>query len=85
MRDRKITVSDVVIVEVSRLPVEGAIWYDKKIMLHDAMDIFRDKGQELIKKGKGIQSSSLGESWGELARIVENYITCDGRRDVVRQ
>jgi len=26
----------------------------------------------------------LGEPWVELARIVQSYITCDGRKDVVR-
>ena len=26
----------------------------------------------------------LGEPWTELARIVQSYITCDGRKDVVR-
>lgn len=78
VRGRKITVSDVMKAEVSGLPAEGAVWFDKQVMMHDAMDIFRDKGQELINKGKGIQPSSLGEPWGELERIFQNYITCNG-------
>jgi len=84
VRGIQITVTDVVIVEVSGLPAEGPVWADKRLKLHDAMENFRDEGQELIKKGKGIQSSSLGDPWGELARIFQNYITCDGCRDVVR-
>lgn len=48
------------------------------------MEVFRDKEQELIKKGKGIRPSYLGEPWGELAQIVQKYITYNGNRDVVR-
>ena len=48
------------------------------------MEAFSDEGQELIKKGKGIQPSSLGKLWGELARIVQNYITYGGCKDLVR-
>ena len=84
MRGREITVSDVVIVEVSGLLVEGSVWVHKRLKLHGSMENFRDKVQELIKKGKGIRPYSLREPWGELARIVQNYITCDGYRDVVR-
>ena len=28
--------------------------------------------------------ANLGEPWAELARIMQSYITCDGRKDVVR-
>lgn len=84
VRGRKITVLDVVIAEVSGLLAEGLVWANKLLKFHDAIETFKDEGQELIKKGKGIQPSSLGEPWGELARIVQNYITCDGHKDVVR-
>ena len=26
----------------------------------------------------------MGEAWAELVRIIQSYITCDGRKDVVR-
>jgi len=84
VRGRRIIVSDAVIAEVSGMLAKGEVWSKKNIMLHDAVEIFRDAGQELTKKGKGIQPSSLGEPWGELARFVHRYITCDGRQDVVR-
>ena len=64
VRGRQITVSDTEIVEAFGLPVEGPVWVDKGLKLCNAMEIFRGKGQELIKKGKGIQPSSLGEPWG---------------------
>lgn len=84
VRGRQITVSDAMIAKVSRLPAEGPVWAGKQLKLQDAIKDFRDEGHELIKKGKGIRPSSLGEPWGELARIVQNYNTCDGRKDVVR-
>lgn len=70
---------------MSGLSAEGPVWAGKRLRLHDTMEVFRDEGHELIKKGKGIRPSYLGEPWGELARIVHNYITCDGHRDMVRQ
>jgi len=75
---------DIVIVEVFGLPAVGPIWTHKKLRLQDAMATFRDEGQNLIVKGKGVQPSSLGEPWKKLARVAQSYITCDGRKDVVR-
>lgn len=84
VKGRRIIVLDVVIAEVSVLPGEGAVWPKNHIMLQDVVEIFRDVGEELTRKGKSIQLSSLGEPWHELASVVQKYITCDGRRDVVR-
>lgn len=47
------------------------------------MEIFQDEGQSLTVKGKGVMSAMLGEPWTELAKIVQSYITCEGRKDVV--
>lgn len=76
--------TDTIISEVFGLPAVEPIWTHKKLKLQDAMATFRDEGQILIFKGKGLQPSSLGEPWMELARVVQSYITCDGRKDVVR-
>ena len=38
----------------------------------------------MVIKGKGFQPASLGEPWTELAKVVQAYITCNGRKDVVR-
>lgn len=65
-----ITAIDTVIIDVSRLSAVGTIWTHKKVRLQDAMATFRDEGQNLIVKGKGVQPSSLGEPWMELARVV---------------
>ena len=70
VRGRQITVSNAVIVEISGLPTKGPVWVTNILKLHDAIETFMDEGQELIKKRKGVQTSSLGEPWGELARIL---------------
>ena len=84
VKGRRITVIDTVIAEVSGLPEEGNIWSQKHILLQDAVETFKDEGEQVMQKGKGIQPSSLAETWKELASIIQRYITCDGRRDVVR-
>lgn len=84
VRGRQITVTYAVIAEVSGLPVVGPVWTQKKVRLQDTITIFQDEGQSLTVKGKGVLPTTLGEPWVELARIVQSYITCDGRKDVVR-
>ena len=54
IRRRQITVSDVVIAEVSGLPAKGPVWANKRLKLKDAIVVFKDKGQDLIIKGKGV-------------------------------
>ena len=84
VRGRRIAVTDDVIAEVSGLPTIGPVWTLRKERLQKIMDIFQDEGQSLTVKGKGVLPATLGEPWTELARIVQSYITCEGRKDVVR-
>lgn len=73
VRGRQITVSDALIAEVSGLLAKGPVWARKRLKMHDAIEAFKDEGQEIIKKGKGVWSSSLGERWGnwhESSRII---------------
>ena len=81
---RRIIVTDAVINEVSGLLAEGTIWSQKHVLLQDAVENFKDEGEQVVRKGKGIQPSSLAEPWRELASIIQRYITYDGCRDVVR-
>jgi hypothetical protein len=48
------------------------------------VESFIDPGEELDKKGKGLNPNALSEPWRELAGVIQRYITCDGRYDVVR-
>ena len=83
-RGRQIAVTDAIISEFLGLPTVGLVWTLKKMRLQDAITIFRDEGQNLTVKGKEVLPATLGEPWEELARIIQSYITCDGRKDMVR-
>lgn len=52
VRGRQITVSDAVIAKVFRFPTEAPVWMNKQLNLQDAIETFKDEGQELIIKGK---------------------------------
>jgi hypothetical protein len=56
----------------------------KYTMLKEVVESFVELGEELDKKGKGLNPSALSEPWRELAGVIQRYITCDGRYDVVR-
>ena len=81
---KRIEVTEDIIAETSGLPAVGPRWELKKERLQKAMEIFQSEGQSLTVKGKGVLSTTLGEPWTELAKIVQSYITCKGRKDVVR-
>jgi hypothetical protein len=53
-------------------------------MLKEVVEYFVEPGEELDKKGKGLNPSALSEPWRELEGVIQRYITCDGRYDVVR-
>jgi hypothetical protein len=73
-----------IIAEVTGLPNTGIQWTGKYTTLKEAVESFVDPGEELDKKGKGLNPSALSEPWKELAGVIQRYITCDGRYDVIR-
>ena len=80
---KQITVMEEIIAEVTGLPASGPVWKTKKERLQRIIEIFQDEGQNLTVKGKGVLPAMLGEPWIELAKVVQSYITCEGRKDVV--
>lgn len=70
VKGRNITVSKVVIAEVSGLPAEGTIWMDKNVLLQDVFTVFQDPEEKLVRKGKGIHPTTLQQPWQELAAIM---------------
>lgn len=73
-----------VLAKVTGLPSEGDKWFELHTPLQSETSVFRNHGEELVRKGKGHNPTSLMEPWKELAGAVQRYITCDGRYDVVR-
>jgi hypothetical protein len=84
IRDIQIPVTEEIIVEVTGLPNEGTQWTGKYTTLKEVVESFAEPGEELDKKGKGLNPTALSEPWRELAGVIQRYITCDGRYDVVR-
>ena len=81
---RRIAVTDDIIEELSRLLATRPVWTIKKEIPRKVMKIFQDEGQILMIKEKGVLPAMLGEPWEELAITVQSYITCEGRKDILR-
>jgi hypothetical protein len=60
-----------IIVEVIGLPNTGIQWKGKYMKLREVVESFTEPGEELDKKGKGLNPSTLSEPWKELAGIVQ--------------
>ena len=84
VRGKRIAVNDDIIAEVLGLPATGPVWTLKKERLQKVIEIFQDEVQSLEIRGKGVLPVALGESWAKLANTIQIYITCEGRKDVVR-
>jgi hypothetical protein len=54
-------------------------------MLKEAVECFVEPREELNKNGKGLNPTALSEPWREMEGVIQRYITCDGREDVVWQ
>jgi hypothetical protein len=80
----QISVTPEILAEVTGLPNMGIQWTGRYTTLKEAVETFTDPGEELDKKGKGLNPSTLREPWKELAGVIQWYITCDGRYDVIR-
>ena len=83
IRGRHIVVTDDIIAEVSGLLTTRTVWTLKKERLRNVVKFFQDEGQNLTIRGKAVLLVALGEPSTELARIIQSYITCEGRKDVV--
>jgi hypothetical protein len=78
VRDIRIPVTPEIIAEVTGLPNSGIQWTGRYTTLKEAVESFIDPGEELDKKGKGLNPNTLSEPWKELAGVIQRYITCDG-------
>ena len=84
IRDIQIPVTEEIIVEVTSLPNEGTQWNGKFTTLKEVVECFIETEEELDKKGKGLNPTALNEPWREMVGLIQRYITCDGRYNVVR-
>ena len=61
VRDIRIPVTQEIIAEVIEIPNIGIQWIERYTMLKEAVESFVDPGEELEKKGKGLNPSTLSE------------------------
>jgi len=85
VRGKHIEVTNDIIAEVSGLTAAGPVWTLKKERLQKIIETFQEEGQSLTIRGKGVLLAALGEPWAEVAKTIQSYITCEGRKDVVRR
>ena len=78
VRGIQISVTPEILVEDTCLPNTDIQWTGRYTTLKEAVETFTDPGEELDKKGKGLNPSTLREPWKELVGIIQRYITCDG-------
>ena len=78
VRGIQIAVTSKILAEVIGLPNMGIQWIGRYTALKEAVETFTDLGEELDKKGKGLNPSTFKEPWKELTRIIQWYITYDG-------
>jgi hypothetical protein len=67
----QILVASEIIAEVKGLPNTGVQWIGKYTKLREAVEYFREPTEELDKKGKELNPSTLSESWKELVGIFQ--------------
>jgi len=63
VRDIRIPVTLKIIAELTGLPKSGIQWTRRYTTLKEVVESFIDPGEELDKKGKGINPSTLSEPW----------------------
>jgi hypothetical protein len=81
----RISVTEEDIAAVSGLPTAGARIFSRKHIIRGAQQNFFLPEEEIIFKGRGIQLSSLPPPWPGVAKFIKNYLTCEGRYQVVYQ
>jgi hypothetical protein len=64
----QILVTSEILAEITGLPNTGIQWTGKYMKMREAVESFTELGEELDKKGKGLNPSTLSEPWKELAR-----------------
>jgi hypothetical protein len=81
--DIQIPITEEIIEEVTSPPIEGIHWIEKYTTFKEVVESFIEPREELDKKGKGLNPTTLDKPWRELVGVIQMYITCDGRYEVV--
>jgi len=79
----QIPVTEEVIGQVTRLPANGTHWFSRKHLILNAQQDFFQPGEHVEPKGRGVALQSLPQPWPKVAEFVKQYLTCEGRYQVI--
>ena len=79
----QIPVTEEVIAQVSRLPVNGTRWFSRKHLILNVQQDFLQPGEQVEPKGRGVALQSLPQPWPKVDEFVKKYLTCEGRYQVI--
>ena len=75
----KFKVTEAFISEATGLPMAGERWYKKKTMRIGDFTTFLKPQYSMVDWRCGIPANWLKEDWRKVLRIVQKFVTCEGR------
>ena len=81
----RILVTEEDVAQVSGLPTNGIRWFSRKHVILNAQQGFFLPGEHVEAKGRGVALQSLPPPWPKVAEFVKQYLTCEGRYQVIYQ
>lgn len=81
----QIPVTEEDIDQVSTLPTNGTRWFSRKHLILNAQQDFLLPGEHVEAKGRGVALQSLPPPWPKVAEFIKQYLTCEGRYQVIYQ
>ena len=81
----QIPVTEEVIAQATGLPTNSIRWFSRKHLILNAQQDFLRPGEQIEPKGRGVALRSLPPPWPRIAEFVKQYLTCEGRYQVIYQ
>lgn len=81
----QVPVTEEIISEVVGLPANGTRWFSRKHLILNAHHDFLRPGEQVEPKGRGVALWSLPQPWPKVVEFVKQYLTCEGRYQVIYQ
>lgn len=81
----QVPVTEEFIAEVTGLPATSTRWFSRKHLILNTQRDFLRPGEEVETKGRGVALRSLPQPWPRVAEFIKQYLTCEGRYQVIYQ
>lgn len=83
VRGSQMEVTEEVISHVTTWPIEGKMWFNRKMNDPSLKEDFLQGEERLAKKGRGIDRLLLPQSWVDVTLYHIKYVTSEGREKIV--